>query len=181
MIHRVEDAPEAAQGLRDAAPAVGRVHRTFVDRSRPTPASGGRPKGPDRTIETTVLYPATGQAGDAVDSVVDDAAPAGTGRPFPFVVLAHGLGGSEEHLTPFVELSAGAALPEVLATMRREGTHLGRVVVDGRTTGLVALEDVLEQLIGDVRDAAVDRSRGGDLVDSAPQGAAATGAGAGGR
>ena len=53
--------------------------------------------------------------------------------------------------------------------MRREGTHLGRVVVDGRTTGLVALEDVLEQLIGDVRDAAVE------------QGAASTGAGAGGR
>ena len=53
--------------------------------------------------------------------------------------------------------------------MWREGTHLGRVVVDGRTTGLVALEDVLEQLIGDVHDAAVE------------QGAAATGAGAGGR
>lgn len=76
---------------------------------------------------------------------------------------------ADEHVTPFVEFSAGAALPEVLATMRREGTHLGRVVVDGRTTGLVALEDVLEQLIGDVRDAAVE------------QGAAATGAGAGGR
>jgi CBS domain containing-hemolysin-like protein len=76
---------------------------------------------------------------------------------------------ADEHVTPFVEFSAGAALPEVLATMRREGTHLGRVVVEGRTTGLVALEDVLEQLIGDVRDAAVE------------QGAAATGAGAGGR
>lgn len=76
---------------------------------------------------------------------------------------------ADEHVTPFVEFSAGAALPEVLATMRREGTHLGRVVVDGRTTGLVALEDVLEQLIGDVRDAAVE------------QGAAATGAGARGR
>ena len=77
--------------------------------------------------------------------------------------------------------AAGAALPEVLATMRREGTHLGRVVVDGRTTGLVALEDVLEQLIGDVRDAAVDRGRDDDLVDAEEQGAAATGAGAGGR
>ena len=68
---------------------------------------------------------------------------------------------ADEHVTPFVEFSAGAALPEVLATMRREGTHLGRVVVDGRTTGLVALEDVLEQLIGDVRDVAVDRADAG--------------------
>ncbi len=81
---------------------------------------------------------------------------------------------ADEHVTPFVEFSVGAALPEVLATMRREGTHLGRVVVEGRTTGLVALEDVLEQLIGDVRDAAVDRS-------ARDQGAAATGAGAGAR
>jgi CBS domain containing-hemolysin-like protein len=89
---------------------------------------------------------------------------------------------TEEHITPFVELGPGDALPEVLATMRRAGTHLGRVVVAGRTEGLVALEDVLEQLIGDVRDAAADRARGDDaLVDSAPQGAAATGAGAGGR
>lgn len=90
---------------------------------------------------------------------------------------------AENHITPFVELGPGAALPEVLATMRREGTRLCRVVVDGRTTGLVALEEVLEQLIGDVRDAAADQRRDADadLVDSAPQGAAATGAGAGGR
>ncbi|MCW2682370.1 MAG: hypothetical protein JWP33_283 [Blastococcus sp.] len=89
---------------------------------------------------------------------------------------------AEEHITPFVELGPGDALPEVLATMRRAGTHLGRVVVDGRTAGLVALEDVLEQLIGDVRDAAADDGHADDaLVDSAPQGAAATGAGAGGR
>lgn len=78
---------------------------------------------------------------------------------------------ADEHITPFVELGPGAALPEVLATMRREGTHLGRVVVAGRTQGLVALEDVLEQLIGDVRDAAAE----------AAQGAATAGAGAGGR
>ncbi|MBX7069949.1 MAG: hypothetical protein K1X38_11235 [Microthrixaceae bacterium] len=84
---------------------VGRVHRTFVDRSRPTPASAGHPKDPDRTIETTVLYPATGEPGD---SVVDDASPARQGRPFPFVVLAHGLGGSEEHLTPLAVSWAAA-------------------------------------------------------------------------
>jgi CBS domain containing-hemolysin-like protein len=89
---------------------------------------------------------------------------------------------TDEHITPFVELGPGDALPEVLATMRRAGTHLGRVVVEGRTQGLVALEDVLERLIGDVRDAAADLGSGSaGLVDSAPQGAAAAGAGAGGR
>ncbi|MCW2635735.1 MAG: hypothetical protein JWM59_2491 [Verrucomicrobiales bacterium] len=89
-----------------------------------------------------------------------------------------------EELTPFVELRSDLALPEVLAAMRRAGAHLGRVVDDGgRLLGVVALEDVLEQLIGDVRDAAAERRRLDDSedVDSEPQGAAATGAGAGGR
>jgi CBS domain containing-hemolysin-like protein len=91
---------------------------------------------------------------------------------------------ADELVTPFVELGPGDALPEVLATMRRAGTHLGRVVVEGHTRGVVALEDVLERLIGDVRDAAVDgrwAGRSAGIVDTAEQGTAATGAGAGGR
>jgi CBS domain containing-hemolysin-like protein len=107
-------------------------------------------------------YPVRGDDGDLLGFVhVKDVLDAGA-RDEPI---------ADEHLTPFVELGPGAALPEVLATMRRAGTHLGRVVVDGRTSGLVALDDVLEQLIGDVRDAAA----------GAAQGAATAGAGAGGR
>jgi CBS domain containing-hemolysin-like protein len=64
----------------------------------------------------------------------------------------------EDVLTPFLDLAPGDALPEVLSAMRDTGRHLGRVVGDGRTLGVVALEDVLEQLIGDVRDAAVERT-----------------------
>ncbi len=85
----------------------------------------------------------------------------------------------DEHVTPFVELRPDAPLPDVLASMRGSGAHLGRVVDDGRTLGVVALEDVLEQLIGDVRDAAATREDAEE--DLAHQGAAATGAGAGGR
>jgi CBS domain containing-hemolysin-like protein len=53
-----------------------------------------------------------------------------------------------------------------------------------RTVGLVALEDVLELLIGDVRDAAAEHTRA--VADRARRGAgrraaAQTGAGAGGR
>ncbi len=77
----------------------------------------------------------------------------------------------DEHVTPLVRLPPDAPLPEVLSEMRVQGAHLGRVVRDGRTVGVVALEDVLEQLIGDVRDASVDRSTL----------AAGTGTGAGGR
>ncbi len=76
----------------------------------------------------------------------------------------------------FVELSPGDRLPEVLQEMRRTGAHLGRVVEGGELIGLVALEDVLEQLIGDVRDAA-DEGRAAASAD----GGVTAGAGAGGR
>ena len=66
--------------------------------------------------------------------------------------------------------------------MRRAGTHLGRVDDGGRTVGVVALEDVLERLIGDVRDAAAERRRIDESAATrAGRAAATTGAGAGGR
>jgi CBS domain containing-hemolysin-like protein len=80
----------------------------------------------------------------------------------------------DQAITPFVELSPKEPLPEVLQEMRRSGSHLGRVTDGDRVLGVVALEDVLEQLIGDVR--------GADPAD--PPGsptAAEVGAGAGGR
>jgi CBS domain containing-hemolysin-like protein len=84
---------------------------------------------------------------------------------------------SREHAVPdqavkdFVDLSPEVPLPEVLQEMRRSGSHLGIVRDGGRVLGLVALEDVLEQLIGDVRTAEVP----------APATGAQAGAGAGGR
>jgi CBS domain containing-hemolysin-like protein len=61
----------------------------------------------------------------------------------------------------------------VLAAMRDSGAHLGRVVDGERTLGLVALEDVLERLIGDIRDAAAETSR--RLEDPARSGVGAGG------
>ena len=43
---------------------------------------------------------------------------------------------------------------DVLATMQRTGAHLARVVdPEGVVTGVVFLEDVLEELVGEVTDA----------------------------
>jgi CBS domain containing-hemolysin-like protein len=75
----------------------------------------------------------------------------------------------------FVDLSPEEPLPEVLQEMRRSGSHLGLVRDGDRVLGLVALEDVLEQLIGDVRGADVSGAEPG-----IPTGAQ-TGAGTGGR
>jgi CBS domain containing-hemolysin-like protein len=131
-----------------------------------------------RSTTPRELEAAVAQHGFSRYPVRGDALPNGEGDLLGFVHVKDVLDAegrdrpiADEHITPFVELSPGDALPEVLATMRRAGTHLGRVVIEGRTQGLVALEDVLEQLIGDVRDAAAEAVRG----------TATAGAGAGGR
>jgi CBS domain containing-hemolysin-like protein len=42
---------------------------------------------------------------------------------------------------------------DVLAIMQRSGTHLARVGQGDATTGVVFLEDIIEELVGEVRDA----------------------------
>ncbi|MGG5171682.1 hemolysin family protein [Pseudarthrobacter sp. J1738] len=45
-------------------------------------------------------------------------------------------------------------IEDALATMQRTGSHLARVVgADGVTVGVLFLEDVIEQLVGEIRDA----------------------------
>ncbi|MEV7419744.1 hemolysin family protein [Streptomyces sp. NPDC089919] len=52
-------------------------------------------------------------------------------------------------------LCATLPLDDALSVMRRDATHLAQVAdPDGRVLGLVALEDVLEMLVGEVRDPA---------------------------
>ncbi|MHA6803686.1 hemolysin family protein [Salinifilum ghardaiensis] len=54
---------------------------------------------------------------------------------------------------------AHTPLHEALHTMRRQGTHLARVTdTHGTVLGVVALEDVLEELVGEIRDTAHRRS-----------------------
>jgi CBS domain containing-hemolysin-like protein len=52
------------------------------------------------------------------------------------------------------ELPADARLDEALAALRRARSHLARAVgQDGKTLGVVALEDLVEEYVGTVRDA----------------------------
>ncbi|MFJ2019795.1 hemolysin family protein [Streptomyces nodosus] len=56
---------------------------------------------------------------------------------------------------PMTTLAADLPLDDALTVMRRAATHLAQVADgSGRVLGLVALEDVLELLVGEVRDPA---------------------------
>lgn len=61
----------------------------------------------------------------------------------------------DKWLRPFATVRPGDSLHEALAALQRRGAHMGRVVEDdGTVLGLVTLEDVLEELVGEIRDAA---------------------------
>ena len=60
----------------------------------------------------------------------------------------------EKRVRSLTTVPAAEEVEEVLATMQRAGTHLARVAEpDGTTLGVVFLEDVIEELVGEVRDA----------------------------
>jgi CBS domain containing-hemolysin-like protein len=61
----------------------------------------------------------------------------------------------DKWVRPFGTVRLHDVLHEALETLQRRGAHMGRVVDDeGTVLGLVTLEDVLEELVGEIRDAA---------------------------
>ncbi len=61
----------------------------------------------------------------------------------------------DKWIRPFAPVRSGDLLRDALATLQRRGAHMARVVdEEGRVLGLVTLEDVIEELIGQIRDAA---------------------------
>ncbi|MBF6064311.1 HlyC/CorC family transporter [Nocardia terpenica] len=78
---------------------------------------------------------------DVLDKVADDAA--GPSTPIP-----------RTDIRPLPTVSMGTTLYEALARQRRTNSHLGRVIDSrGNTVGIVALEDLVEEFVGTVRDA----------------------------
>ena len=58
-----------------------------------------------------------------------------------------------KRLRRMATVQPGDEVEDVLATMQRTGTHVARVVGDsGEVTGVVFLEDVIEELVGEVTD-----------------------------
>jgi len=62
---------------------------------------------------------------------------------------------ADKWIRPFAPVPADAALHDALETLQRRGAHMARVVdTSGTTLGLATLEDVIEELVGEIRDAA---------------------------
>ncbi|MFQ4147272.1 hemolysin family protein [Arthrobacter sp. LAPM80] len=60
----------------------------------------------------------------------------------------------EARVRSMVNLAANEEIEDVLATMQRTGSHMARVIDNGgETLGVLFLEDVIEQLVGEIRDA----------------------------
>lgn len=61
----------------------------------------------------------------------------------------------DKWIRKFALVSTDEALHDALEKLQREGAHMARVVdAEGTTLGLATLEDVIEELVGEIRDAA---------------------------
>jgi len=81
------------------------------------------------------------------------------GIPVTGSTAEHGLGSYADpipakRIRQLVSIYEGTDLEDALATMRRSGAHLARsFTAVGATTGVLFLEDIIEELVGEVQDA----------------------------
>ncbi len=62
---------------------------------------------------------------------------------------------ADKWIRPLARVSEDDLLSDALETLQRRGAHMARAVdAQGSVRGLVALEDVIEELVGEIRDAA---------------------------
>ncbi len=88
------------------------TQETFVDRSRPSPASATQPAADTRTLETTIAYPTS------------------TKRPLPLVVLAHGAAGNPNKFTQLIDAWARAGYVVVAPLFPRTSDTCGNLIAD---------------------------------------------------
>jgi len=128
---------------------------------------------------TTVRRGSTGADVEAVCAatgfsrfpVIDDS-PEGAGELIGYLHIKDVLEPDEERrgrpvadrwVRPFATVVEDAPLHDVLEHLQRRGAHMARVVTaGGETLGVAALEDVIEELVGEIRDAAHSDESGHD-------------------
>jgi len=61
---------------------------------------------------------------------------------------------ADKWVRPLATVATGSGLYDALRTMQTRGSHMARVAdVDGTVLGVIMLEDVLEELVGEIREA----------------------------
>jgi CBS domain containing-hemolysin-like protein len=61
----------------------------------------------------------------------------------------------DKWIRPFAPVQVTDLLHDALERLQQRGAHMARVVeADGTVLGIVTLEDVIEELVGEIRDAA---------------------------
>ncbi len=113
--------------------AVGRVTETFIDDSRPTPAFGSFAGTPERTLETSLYYPARGAYVE--DQVVDDAEPERSNARYPLIVFSHGLAANPAVYEAVISewVSAGYVVAAPNYPLSNTGAPGGNVFAGGLT------------------------------------------------
>ena len=96
----------------DARRSVTVLHRTFVDPSRPSPASDLQPAAPERSLETTITFPSNAT------------------RARPLVLLAHGSNGNPYKFNQLMETWASAGYVVVAPLFLRSSDIGGNLVGD---------------------------------------------------
>ena len=121
--------------------AVGVRTDTYVDPSRPTPANGGAPGSPNRSMATTVWYPATGvPSGAAVPGAPPDLAHG----PYPLVVFAHGYNVTPRLFTaPLTQWASAGYVVVAPAIPLLNGDTPGGVHINDRAGNIADLDFVL--------------------------------------
>jgi CBS domain containing-hemolysin-like protein len=71
-----------------------------------------------------------------------------------------------ERIRQLISIASDSDVEDALATMRRSGVHLARTFgAAGETTGVLFLEDIIEELVGEVQDATRRAPNGRGLFD----------------
>jgi putative hemolysin len=139
------------------------AHRTVREAMTPRTAIVAAPEGAPTAelarLLTTSGYTRLPLCRGSLDEI--------TGMVHAFDVIKAGAGGTVR-VRPVAQVPATRRCADVLLDLRREGRHLA-VVLDefGGTAGIVTMEDLLEELVGEIFDEGDEPARTGVVPDRA--------------